>query len=300
MRPSIWTPDSGLPDGQRALDWLRQERAKERAWKQYQRSRQVERWRHVRDPRLDPILERQAAVAHVQTVNASDNDTLTGLTGPTLTTSSGNLLAVVAYGYDPGLGNPTVTNVVFNSVTNATPDITVHGALDSRLYIFHFENIAAVTGAVTGTVSAAAVWIVFAIEISGCATASALDGAGSSATGSSTAPAPGAFSAAATTGFTLSAFGAEIATGSITGLSSPWVTPTNGTKQDATVASREAGVQYQLASPASVNGTWTISSAPWAACQVVYKVAAAGGATRPVKMAGAWGGYAGESGGFAG
>jgi hypothetical protein len=219
------------------------------------------------------------AVAHVQTVVANDNDGGTSLAGPSLTTTAGNLLAVVVYGFDGGAGNPLVTSVTFNSVTNSTPDISQAGtALDSALYIFHFENIAAVTGAVTGVVNANAGWSVFAMEISGCATASALDGAGSKAinTSGSITPAPGVFTASATDGFTLSAFGAEIATGSITGLSSPWVTPTNGTTQSA---GREAGVEYQLASPANVNGTWTISSAPWAACQVVYKIASGGGGT---------------------
>lgn len=45
---------------------------------------------------------------------------------------------------------------------------------------------------------------------------------------------------------------------------------------------------------------WTApTTAQWCACVVTYKQAAAAG-TRPVKMAGRWGGYAGYSGGFAG
>lgn len=216
------------------------------------------------------------AVAHVQTLNANDNDGGTTATGPSITTTAGNLLAAVLYGFDAGAGNPTCSASSFNSVAG-TQDITRQQAgTDSRIYIFHWENIGGVTAAPTFTVSSGAGWWVVVMEISGAATSSAIDGAGSSATATSTAPAPGVFTAAATTGFTLSAFGAEIATGSITGLSAPWVTPTNGTGQ---ANGREFGVQYQLASPAAVNGTWTITSAPWAAAQVVYKVAAGGGGT---------------------
>lgn len=52
----------------------------------------------------------------------------------------------------------------------------------------------------------------------------------------------------------------------------------------------------------AVNPSWSSADASQAAAAVIasFKVAGAGGATRPVKMAGAWGGYAGESGGFAG
>lgn len=47
---------------------------------------------------------------------------------------------------------------------------------------------------------------------------------------------------------------------------------------------------------------WTDTSATQTSQALIgtYKAAAAGGASRPVKMAGEWGGYAGRSGGFAG
>lgn len=38
----IWTPDNGLPDGARARDWLRD-----------QRRREQDRWRRIRDPRVE-------------------------------------------------------------------------------------------------------------------------------------------------------------------------------------------------------------------------------------------------------
>jgi hypothetical protein len=267
MTPSLWTPDQGYPDGARARDYLRRQRERDRA-----------RRRHIRDPIVDAILDRQCAVAHVQTLVANDNDVDTTATGPSITTTAGNLLGCVIYGFDPGAGNPTCSVSSFNSVAGTQAITRQQAGGDSRIYIFYWENIAGVTAAPTFTVSANARWSIFAVEISGCATSSALDGAGSSDTATSTAPAPGVFSAGTTDGFTLSAFGAEIATGSITGLTSPWVTPTNGTTQNIDL---EAGVQYQLASPASVNGTWTISSAAWVAAQVVFKAAAAGGGGVP-------------------
>jgi hypothetical protein len=52
MRPTIWTPSQGYPDGARARDYLRE-----------QRRREQDRWRRIQDPRL-PIQPWQAAIAY--------------------------------------------------------------------------------------------------------------------------------------------------------------------------------------------------------------------------------------------
>ena len=59
-----------------------------------------------------------------------------------------------------------------------------------------------------------------------------------------------------------------------------------------------------LTSPSSTSVDWvdlSVTGNPAEALMIAVEIkAAAGGATRPVKMAGPWNGYAGESGGFAG
>jgi hypothetical protein len=51
-KPDLWTPDRGLPDGARAQDWLRRQRQRER-----------DRWRYIRDPRIEEQPGIQCAIA---------------------------------------------------------------------------------------------------------------------------------------------------------------------------------------------------------------------------------------------
>jgi len=220
------------------------------------------------------------AVAHVQTVSANDGDGGTTATGPSITTTAGNLLIGVLYGFDPGAGNPTCSAASWNSVAGTQAITKQAASTDSRIYIFYWENVAAFTGAATFTVSANAGWSIFLTEVSGAATSSSLDGAGASAASTSTTPASGNFTAAASDSWWHAAFGAEISTGSIT-VGSGWTIPTNGTLQttSGTGSPREAGVEYR-ANPGSTGpftGDFTISSAAWAAAVVVFKVASGGG-----------------------
>jgi hypothetical protein len=57
-----------------------------------------------------------------------------------------------------------------------------------------------------------------------------------------------------------------------------------------------------VAAAANYDPSWTGAPAGtnWAAIGVAVEATPGGGATRPVKMAGEWGGYAGVGGGFAG
>lgn len=62
----------------------------------------------------------------------------------------------------------------------------------------------------------------------------------------------------------------------------------------------ETAACYKLSPSATEQPTFIFTSIDKTCCAIASFLQASGGATRPVKMAGAWGGYAGESGGFAG
>lgn len=73
---------------------------------------------------------------------------------------------------------------------------------------------------------------------------------------------------------------------------------------DASTHEGGAAAYRVLTATGSQTATWTTSgSSPalqWASCMATFKTTGSGGATRPVKMAGPWGGFAGASGGFVG
>ena len=109
MTPRLWTPDRGVPDGARARAYLRHEQARARA-----------RWRHVRDPRVDPILERRAAVTVTQHNSNRDgvtNGTTFGL-GYTASTV-GNLLVYSFLNFNPS-PQRTVVSVLDNNSNTVT------------------------------------------------------------------------------------------------------------------------------------------------------------------------------------
>lgn len=219
------------------------------------------------------------AVAHVQTLSAADTDLGTTATGPSITTTAGNLLIATLFGFDPGSGNPTCSASSWNSTAGTQAITRQNGTTDSRVYVFYWMNIGGATSAPTFTVSASSRWIVIVTEVSGAATASALDGAGASATGSGTSAASGNFTGSVSDGFVYGAFGSEIATGTIT--SAGWTIPANGTLQSSGGANLEAGVEYK-ANPGSAgphNTDFAISSSAWAAAVVIFKAASGGGGT---------------------
>lgn len=83
MTPQLWTPEIGqLPDGARAREYLRRER-----------QRQRERWRGVRDPRVEDVLWRCAIT---QTPLTSDTAFFSGTSYDTASVSPGaNKLVIV-------------------------------------------------------------------------------------------------------------------------------------------------------------------------------------------------------------
>jgi hypothetical protein len=125
----------------------------------------------------------------------------------------------------------------------------------------------------------------------GVASTWAIDGTAVAITGTAvTNPAPGAIT---------------ILTGSLAiGFCSVGATlPTAGsgfTRQITATAFNVDAVEDQVVAGTTVNCNWTHGSDFTIAQGAAFKATASGGSTRPVKMAGEWGGYAGVGGGFAG
>lgn len=91
MTPDLWTPDRGLPDGARADAWLREQQRRER-----------DRWRHVRDPRVEHTI--QCAVTF-----RSKSEVVGNGTSPTPTEPSGAASgdALAAFYLTTNTGAPT-------------------------------------------------------------------------------------------------------------------------------------------------------------------------------------------------
>lgn len=104
MRPELWTPSQGYPDGARARDFFREQKRRER-----------DRWKHVRDPHIDKIIERQAAIAFDA---SSEGGEVIGTSNTFSHTCTGTNLALFV-GVLHSAVNPiadTITGVTYNGV----------------------------------------------------------------------------------------------------------------------------------------------------------------------------------------
>lgn len=224
------------------------------------------------------------AVAHVQTVRTSDHTGVgTAVTLPSYSTGAAALVLVAVAAHDGGAGNPTITQVQLDATTNSSPDkVQLASSGDSRGYIFSFPNVGSGAHTIIVTRSSAPVSIeAYVMEVSGAATSSPTDGAGSSTTGTSTNPASGNFTSSASDSFWLGFFMNENGgTDATVAAGSGWTMPAdpNGRVTGAT-GGVVSGVEYR-ANPASTgpfNAQFTAASATWVALQQPYKVAGGGG-----------------------
>ena len=136
------------------------------------------------------------AVAKAQnTVKSVSNSSSSPFTSGSITTSAGNLVIAGVCLFSPGGGNPLCTQVVFDGVTNTTPDIHKQHTVttDSHMYLFSFPNVSAGAKTASVTVTRPERCTIFLVEVSGAATSSVADGVGASAQGNSMNPASGNF-----------------------------------------------------------------------------------------------------------
>lgn len=220
------------------------------------------------------------AVAHVQTLKqtSAGGGATTITLAATLTT--GNLLVVGTCVTDTGSGNPLVNSVTWNG-TGLTQKITRQASsTDTRIYIWALENITGASANIVANCTRLGRGTMFAIEVSGAATSSIDDGVGASATGNSTNPASGNFTATNTDDF-WAALMANEATGDDATIAagSGWsIDSTNGIQTSGTGAVR-AAMEYR-ANPGSAgafNGNFTAATGIWAAAVFAFKAAAGGG-----------------------
>src|SRR6185295_4033571 len=152
-----------------------------------ERRRERDRLRRISDPNIDDLLERLAVVANVQTVVTRNHGGGT-TTSRTITTGAANalLIATVCL-FNPGAGNPTCTGVAGTGAGSLTFQRDIHRpdeavtSEDHRIY--KWSVIAAAAGAytITATHQLDANCVLYVEEVSGAATTSYTDGAGSSA-----------------------------------------------------------------------------------------------------------------------
>lgn len=230
------------------------------------------------------------AVAHVQTVKTARGFDGTSTLTRSITATSGNLLLAAVCIKDTGSGNPTCSGVTWNGAAMTQRITRQTSTTDSRIYIFSLANITGATANVVATLnSAGPVGALFVVEVSGAATSSEEDGVGASATGSSTNPASGNFTASAADDFWLACFVNEAAGSDATiAAGSGWTQDaTNGRHTDGSAGAR-SGVEYREnpGSAGAFNGNFTAATGAWSAAVFAFKAAAGGGggSTVPVKM----------------
>lgn len=107
MTPGLWTPDRGLPEGARADEWLREQRRRERY-----------RWRHVRDQRVDRIIEAAAPTRVSYTEVASWTTTGSPKATASISWQAGDILVFIGGSEAAAdtIGVPTATGLTFSSV----------------------------------------------------------------------------------------------------------------------------------------------------------------------------------------
>lgn len=221
------------------------------------------------------------AVAHVQTIQYTEQGGADGvMTTGSITVSANALLIVGLATFDAGSGNTSAASVTLNGVTPFTEDRTDVATADTDhgISIWSLAGASAGTHTVTVTMASGGAHFdttIYVTEVSGALTSAGyLDGAGASATGSSTTPASGSMTGTATDFFYALAL-SESVTGTP---ASSWGTiPANGSMTTASHL-RSAIAYLENPGSASQNGAFTgFTSAPWACAIVAYKVGAGGG-----------------------
>ena len=240
---------------------------------------------------------------HVNSFHNSNSGTATTIAATdTGNTTTGNLLRV-SCGWGTTDRTPTCADIANGNYTEIGTH-TWDSGNNQGMAQFYFKNItSAILPVITVTFPGNVTDLhIQCTEISGLDTSAPLD---QSASQVNTAPGTGTDGAtsgnmSATTNasdFIISSFQ------DITGTSYTVTEGTSYTARDTWTTASGQPIKLetrQVSATGTYAGTFTLSADKRCIVNVVaFKDAAAGG-TRPVKMAGLWGGYAGESGGFAG
>lgn len=236
------------------------------------------------------------AVALVQTVRLVDH---TGAANPvsqafTVVNNAALIVAVVAQ-FDPGSGNPkcTVTcDGAAMTLDRAQPALAT-STEDHRVSIFSLPNIASGSRPIAvsrflgdGTTAATTNFVLYILEISGAATSSHTDGAGSGATATGANPASGNFTASVSDGAWIAAFVNENASADATiAAGSGWTMDTTNGRNTAGSPDCISGIETRMnpGSTGAFNGNFTAASARYSAQEFVYKAAAGGGGGRTTR-----------------
>jgi hypothetical protein len=225
------------------------------------------------------------AVAHVQTTETKFNSSLSTVTTSAVSYTGGNLLICTICGFHSGATVQNVSTVKLNGTTafssRGDTGVFTSGSSNIRIQTYYLENVAGGSSTVTVTWAGAVdVATVYVTEVSGAATSSSTDGVGASASGTSTTPASGAFSASSSTDFWIGAvcgpFPANPATMTA---GAGWTIPAGGKETNGS-SFLVSSVEY-MANPGatSENAQWTTDSGFWVAS--VYPFKAAGAAAGP-------------------
>lgn len=279
------SPEIILPDGLRAERWIREQRRRER-----------ERWKHVRDPYLEWVYERQCAITVTQAPAAVAGSNVTTITVTYSSTAAGALLACTV---SHAIGIVTVSSVVDSSTASWTRACQASDGT-SACDVWYRENAGAGVTSVTVTFSgntSSNNGQVAAYEFAGCATSSAL-GQIKTNTGSQTAT---------TINLTVASFTPDSTTSVILAGGRITATPTNWAAGSADYtlggATVRGGSEYRIRTT-SGNETAPLDAVfgasgtrQWAEAVAEFKPAATG---RIFKLAGDGGGLVGPSVGLVG
>lgn len=217
------------------------------------------------------LLDRQCAIAHVQTIKAIGNAASATLTTATFTSTSGNLLVACCQ----WSGAATFTSIG-DSKSNTWTQVGTEGSNGVKCRMYYAKNI---TGGASHTVnfvqtnSPTAFPLLFVTEFSGLDTAAPFDVQAQN-TGSSTAPNSGTTATRSRASSVLFAQVANNSSGTITYTAgSGYTIPTNGSEGNG--ASNATGaVEYQIVSAVGTDaGAFTISPTNNWICQIAVFMA---------------------------
>lgn len=214
------------------------------------------------------------AAAFVQSITTGGSGGGTYVTN-SITPTAGNTVVAVIGSYDGGGGPATVVSITLSGGGSFSLAKASSGTVN-RCEIWYLSNVAG--GAQTATVTFSGSFgfqDVFLVELSGITNSSPVDGAGATATGTSTTPSSGAYTILATS---IAVGGTQAAGLASFTASAGWTTPASGVE----AGSSGAAVHYRVPGSTSVTSGGTLNdSRAWAETGVAFL--AAGAATTTVR-----------------
>jgi hypothetical protein len=214
-----------------------------------------------------------AVVAHVATYNDQFTGFTTSQTTTTQSFTGGNTVIITVITYSGG-GADTPNSVKLDNTTSFTSAITNQFFASIGMSIWILPNISGGMHSTTLTwPTGAAYFSIYTTEASGITNSSPVDGAGASNNGNSTTPSCGSYAGTGTDfWWALAQAFTPITAGGT------WTIPTNGTESFLGTA-----VEYK-ANPGSTpqSGDFNSATGQWAVICTAFKVAAAGGGSRPI------------------